>query len=64
MAKDAIIEADVRHVLERYGVCWVEWRRDEIWHVEGNDIDGRSIRVVVTVDCARAIVKVITAMTL
>lgn len=43
MEADQIIEADVRHVLGRYGVSWVEWKKDEIWHVEGLDVDGRSI---------------------
>jgi Domain of unknown function (DUF4258) len=64
MAADQIIEADVRYVLGRYGVSWVEWKKDEIWHVEGLDVDGRSIRVVITVIVDIVVVKIITVMEL
>ena len=64
MAADQIIEADVRHVLTKYGVSWVEWKKDEIWHIEGLDIDGRSIRVVLTLHADIVVVKIITVMEL
>ena len=64
MANDSIQEHDVRHVLARNGVWWVEWKKDELWHVEGDDIDGRSIRVVMTVRKAESLIKIITVMAL
>ena len=64
MAKDNIIEADVRHVLARNGVCWIEWKQDEIWHVEGDDIDGRSIRVVLALHEVDSLIKIVTVMAL
>lgn len=64
MAHDSIIEADIRHVLSKGPVCWVEFKADEIWHVDGTDIDGRKIRVVVAVSDASTTIKVITTMAL
>ena len=64
MVNDAIIEADLRHVLSRNGVCWVEWKTDELWHVEGTDVDGRSIRIVLTVYETETVIKIVTAMEL
>jgi len=64
MANDGILESDVRHVITRNGVSWVEWKRDRLWHVEGLDVDGRSIRLVLAVDTVDIIVKLVTAMAL
>ena len=64
MANDSILEADIRHVLSKNSVSWVEWKTDELWHIEGCDIDGRKIRVVVAVYEATTTIKVITAMAL
>ncbi len=64
MANDSILETDVRFVISKSGVCWVEWKKDELWHVEGRDIDGRSIRLVVAVNEAEITVKLVTAMAL
>jgi ABC-type molybdate transport system ATPase subunit len=64
MAKNNIIEADVRHILKRYGVSWVEWKQDELWHVQGKDVDGRSIRLIIVVNATDVVVKLVTAMAL
>lgn len=64
MAADGIIEADVRHVLAYGSVTWIETKREEQWHVEGRDVDGKSIRLVVVVYPEEAAVKLITAMEL
>jgi len=64
MANDDIFEADIRHVLGGGYVTWIETKTDELWHVEGKDIDGRSIRVIVAVDEAALVIKVVTVMLL
>jgi len=64
MANDGILDADVRHVIPRYEVMWVEWKQDELWHVVGRDLDGRSIRLVLAVYPAVITVKLVTAMVL
>jgi hypothetical protein len=64
MAKDGILESDVRYVITHNGVCWIEKKRDLLWHVEGRDIDGKSIRLVLTVVEAEIVVKLVTAMAL
>ena len=64
MANDEIIEADVSRVLRLGQVCWLEFKADELWHVEGKDVDERSIRLVVAVHDDEVVVKIITAMTL
>jgi hypothetical protein len=63
-AKDDILESDVRYVIGRNGVSWVEWKQDQLWHVEGADLDGRSIRVVLTVCQPDLSVKIVTVMAL
>lgn len=64
MANDDIIEADVSRVLTLGHVRWLEFKVDELWHVEGKDVDERSIRLVVAVYDDEVVVKIITAMTL
>jgi Domain of unknown function (DUF4258) len=64
MAADDIIEPDVRRVLEWGTVTWIETKQEELWHVEGKDIDGRSIRLVVVVYPDAPAVKLVTAMEL
>src|SRR5690242_1750748 len=61
---DDIIEADMEWVLTRGTVVWVETKKEELWHVEGKDVDERSIRLVVAAyeqDCA---IKIVTVMDL
>jgi hypothetical protein len=62
MAADDIITADIEKVLRGGVVSWVEQKRDLLWHVEGADVDGRTLRVVIAVEEAMLSVKVITAM--
>jgi hypothetical protein len=64
MKNDDIIADDVILVLERGSVTWVETKKDLLWHVEGRDIDDRSIRLVIAADQANFIVKIVTAMLL
>ena len=64
MKDDKIIEAHVRAVLSDGKVTWIETKRDQLWHVEGRDVDERSIRLVVVVDEAEKRIKVVTAMVL
>ncbi len=62
MAKDAILEPDARRVLRMGSVTWTETKKDEIWHVEGKDVDGRNIRLVVVVWEESLTIKLVTAM--
>jgi len=65
MAADNILAAAASHVLKHGQVVWMEvGKRGETWHVEGRDVDGRSIRLVVAVDEAGSAVTVVTAMVL
>jgi hypothetical protein len=64
MADDEIFEADIRHVLAGGYVTWIETKLDELWHVEGKDVDGRSIRVIIAVNEADFVIKIVTAMLL
>lgn len=64
MRNDQIVEADVRFVLARNGVCWMEQKTNELWHVEGNDVDGRSIRVVLAAFEAELVILIVTVMEL
>jgi hypothetical protein len=64
MKNDDIIADDVILVLERGSVTWVETKKDLLWHVDGRDIDDRSIRLVIAADQANFIVKIVTAMLL
>lgn len=64
MRADDIIHADVQVVLSLGRVTWVERKQEPLWHVEGRDVDGRSIRLVVAAYEHVATIKVVTAMTL
>ena len=55
--------ADVNRVLRMGRVTWIEQKRDELWHVEGRDIDGRSIRLVAAVEEEVLVIKVVTVVT-
>ena len=62
MAADQITAPDVVKVLTFGQVTWFEVKKDEIVHVEGGDVDGRPIRVVVGLQDSIKVLKVITAM--
>jgi hypothetical protein len=62
MRNDDIIADDVILVLERGSVTWLETKKDVLWHVEGYDIDGRSIRLVIAAYEADVTVKIVTVM--
>lgn len=64
MAKDEILAEDINRVLASGSVTWVETKQDVLWHVEGRDLDGRSIRVVLAPDENDAAIKIVTAMLL
>lgn len=64
MAERGIVQADVTRVLKTGTVTFVETKRDELWHIEGKDLDGRSIRVIATVMEAEITIKVVTAIDL
>lgn len=64
MKNDGLIEADIRHVLANGSVTWTETKKDLLWHVEGFDVDGRRIRVVIAPNEIDLKIKIITAMTL
>lgn len=62
MRNDEIIDADVRSVLRKGNVTWIETKKDILWHVEGKDSESRKIRVVVSVFEDAVVVKIITVM--
>jgi len=64
MRADGIIEADIRRVLEQGQVTWMEVKKDQLWHVEGKDVDGRSIRAIVVVNETLYEIKIVTVMTI
>ena len=64
MGNDNISASDATRVLTHGSVRHMEQKQEEVWHVEGQDIDGRSIRLVVVVYKDDAAVKIVTAMTL
>ncbi|MDP2374060.1 DUF4258 domain-containing protein [Reyranella sp.] len=64
MPADQITHADVRHVLTKGHVTWFEIKKDEIVHVEGEDVDGRMIRIVVGLRDALITLMIITVMKL
>lgn len=64
MRNDEIIDADVRSVLRKGNVTWVETKKDILWHVEGKDSESRKIRVVISVFDDAMVVKIITVMLL
>ena len=51
---------DVEHALTNGRVIWEEHKQDVLWRVEGRDLDGGKIRVVVAVYEREIIIKVVT----
>lgn len=64
MRDDGFIEADIRYVLANGAVTWTETKKDLLWHVEGFDVDGRSIRVVIAANEIEMTIKIVTTMAL
>ena len=66
MMKDHIRLPDIDRLCRHGAVVWIEWKHDELWHVEGTDLDGRSIRAVIAPmeGDAETVIKVVTAMAL
>jgi hypothetical protein len=64
MDKRCITHTDVKHVLMNGQVTWFERKKDDIVHVEGGDLDGRQIRVVVGLRDAVGILRIITVIDL
>jgi hypothetical protein len=60
MKERKISAEDIRHALMNGHVTLSELKRDQVWRVEGTDIDGRRIRVEVAVYVDAVVVKVIT----
>jgi Domain of unknown function (DUF4258) len=53
---------DVKHAVMNGGVVLEEQaKRDRLWRVEGKDVDGKRMQVVVAVDGVSIRVKVVTA---
>ena len=63
MRERSVTYADVEHVLRRGQVAFIETLGEERWHVEGKDVDGRSIRVVTVLKEEVLVIKVITVVT-
>ncbi len=64
MENDDIRADDIDLILSQGRVTWFEVKRDELLHVEGVDVDGRRIRLVVAVYDDELVIKLITAMKL
>jgi hypothetical protein len=64
MLERCIVEADVLRVLTMGQVTWFEMKKDDIVHVEGEDADGRKIRVVAGLRDAVRIIRIITVIEL
>lgn len=66
MTTNRITASSVERLCRKGSVVWVESDLDELWHVEGSDLDGRSIRVVVALieEENETVIKVVTAMIL
>ena len=62
MRQDKITDTDVRHVLTTGQVTWFEVKIDDIAHVEGRDLSGRKMRIVVALRDAAFTLKVITVI--
>ena len=62
MKNDSFIEADIRYALNVGTVTWVETKRDLLWHVEGSNVDGQSIRVVIAANEIEMTIKIVTVM--
>lgn len=64
MQIDHIYHADVMEVLTKGHVTWFEVKKDDIIHVEGRDLDGRNIRLIVGLRDAVITLKIVTAFEL
>jgi hypothetical protein len=62
MLEDGWTVDDVKHAVTNGRVVLVEQKRDELWRVEGRNIDGNRIRVVTAVYAKTVEIKVITAL--
>jgi hypothetical protein len=60
MRERGITQSDVRRVLATGTVTFVEWKADELWHITGHDVDGRSIKVVASVREQQLVIKLVT----
>jgi len=60
MRERDITQSDVRRVLATGTVTFVERKADELWHIEGHDVDGRSIRVIASVREQQLVIKLVT----
>ena len=61
MAERNISAADIEHALMTGHVTLEEKKKDILWRVEGTDIDGRTLEVVVAVFSDVVVIKVVTA---
>jgi hypothetical protein len=61
MAKDGWTADDVKHAVTNGQVILEEQKQDRLWRVEGKDVDGNRIKVVVAVYENSITIKVITA---
>jgi len=61
MEARGISQPDVQSALMNGQVTLEEVKRDVLWRVEGKDIDGRRIEVVVAADEGEITIKVVTA---
>jgi hypothetical protein len=60
LAKDGRTTDDVETALMNGRVVLHEQKKDLLWRVVGKDIDGNGIQVVVAVDAANLVIKVVT----
>ena len=61
MAKRRISAADIQHTLTNGRVILSETKQDEVWRIEGRDIDGNRLQVEAVVYEHEVKVKVVTA---
>lgn len=62
MEKRKITAADVENALMKGQVILQEQKRDVLWRVRGQDIDGGKIEVVISADEESITIKVVTAI--
>jgi hypothetical protein len=60
MKKDGWTADDVKHAVTNGRIVLQEQKQDVLWRVQGKDIDGNGIQVVVAVDEASITIKVVT----
>jgi hypothetical protein len=61
MAERGITASDVQRVAKTGQVVLHEVKRDVVWRVEGADVDGAKIQVLLTVYETAIVIKIITA---